>query len=203
MIAIKICGITSLGDAEAALEAGADMIGLNFVPGRARTIQDDEAAKISSVFEEAIPIVAVFADQSVEEVEVVLQRVKPAVLQFHGLEKPSFCEQFGCKYIKAFDMSSTRNYVSTADAFQNACVHILDSGGGGTGKTFNWDKWPRSSPVPLMLAGGLNPTNVFEAIATTQPWGVDVSSGVEAGTKGVKDAALMTDFVAEVRRAEF
>lgn len=202
MTVVKICGITSVRDAEVAVEAGADMLGLNFVAGRSRAIQYDIAAEISLEFGEALHIVAVFASSPNDEVNVVLERIQPATLQFHGSESAEFCRQFDCDYVKVFDMNVDASYDSRSDAYGDAYAHILDSGSGGTGKTFDWSKWPRYASVPLMLAGGLNPQNVHRAVTTIQPWGVDVCTGVEASVKGVKDATLIREFIAEVRRAE-
>ena len=199
---MKICGVTSVEDAEAAVAAGADMLGLNFVAGSARKIDNDVAQRVAASLRDECEIVCVFADAAVSTVKHVLDYVEPDLLQFHGDEDNEYCKQFDVKFLKVFDMSVADGYDSQVSGFDDAYVHLLDSGKGGTGETFDWSTWPRNARANLMLAGGLDPDNVHQAVVSLKPWGVDVASGVEEKVKGIKNVARMRAFVQEVRRAD-
>jgi len=199
-----MCGITSVGDAEAAVEAGADALGLMFYPGSPRRISLATAQAIERQLPPFIIRVGVFADPAPEDVLSAMHQCGLNLLQFHGQETPEFCGQFGIMTMKAFrirDAQSLReipNYQT--DAF------LLDSyvagKAGGTGETFNWELAVEAGKFgkPIFLAGGLTPENVADAVRTVRPFGVDVSSGVEQ-SPGKKDPKKMRDFIAAVRSA--
>jgi phosphoribosylanthranilate isomerase len=203
-IKVKICGITSVEDAEEAVEAGADALGLMFYPGSPRHISVELAQTIERRLPPFIIRVGVFADPAPEDVISAMHKCGLNLLQFHGHETPEFCRQFGMMTMKAFrirDAASLReipNYQT--DAF------LLDSyvegKAGGTGATFNWELAVEAGKFgkPIFLAGGLMPENVADAVRTVHPFGVDVSSGVEQ-SPGKKDPKKMRDFIAAVRAA--
>jgi len=134
----------------------------------------------------------------------VLGRVRPAMLQFHGDESPAFCAQFGVPYVKACRVRAGVDLLEYLRAFSGAAAWLLDSfveEYGGVGERFDWSLVPARRDRPLILSGGLARDNVAEALRRVRPWGVDVSSGVESA-KGIKDAAKIAAFIAEVRHAD-
>ena len=204
---IKICGITSTQDARAAAEAGADAIGLVFYPPSPRYLSTERAVEIRDALPPFVQTVALFVNADAAQVAQVIGRVRPALLQFHGEETPQFCSQFGMPYVKAYRVKSG---VAAAAAleylrpFSQAAAWLYDSyvpEYGGVGERFDWSLLPAVRERPLILSGGLAPENVAEAVRRVRPWGVDVSSGVESA-KGVKDAARIAAFIAEVRDAD-
>lgn len=202
---IKICGITRQEDADAAVAAGADAVGLMFVRASRRWIDPARAAAIAERVRGAASTVAVFADPASEDVRRVLDVVAPDVLQFHGTERGGFCRGFGVPYLKALRVREPLPLAELEDEYRDACALLLDACvpglGGGTGQRFEWSLWPGESRLPLVLAGGLDPDNVGDAVRRLCPWGVDVSSGVEGSRPGEKDAARIRRFVSEVQRA--
>jgi len=203
-IRVKICGITRLQDALDACAAGADALGFNFYAGSGRCIGARQATAIIAALPPFVTTVGLFVNPSVADVEEVLGVTDLGVLQFHGDESPQFCAQFNHAYVKVLRMAPDIDIVAEAARFDGANGILLDahssSGWGGTGETFDWQRWPKEVDQPLMLAGGLDPDNVGAAIAATQPYAVDVSSGVESAP-GVKDPARVARFINEVRRA--
>ncbi|MCK9503038.1 MAG: phosphoribosylanthranilate isomerase [Porticoccaceae bacterium] len=201
---IKICGITSVADALLAVNGGADAIGLVFYPPSPRNVAIDTAVAIAAAAGPFVTTVALFVNPEPALVETVLTRVRPHVLQFHGDESPAFCEQFGRPYMKAIRVRGDTSVLDAAAPFRSAAGILFDAWSedryGGTGKTFEWDKIKGIDGFPVILAGGLTPENVAEAIALTTPYAVDASGGVEA-SPGVKDSAKISRFVAEVRAA--
>src|SRR5690606_24282045 len=151
-----------------------------------------------------------FMDNGLDEVRETVRRVKPTLLQFHGAEDEVFCRSFGLPYLKAIPMAGTGGIEPLAlhARYPTASAFLFDGhapgGAGGAGAGFDWGRVPRGMTKPFLLAGGLSPDNVFDAILATRPWGVDVSSGIESGgvDPGVKDGARMRRFVKEVRRAD-
>jgi len=205
---IKICGITRPGDARAAAEAGADAIGLVFYPPSPRYLSAERALEIRDALPPFVQSVALFVNPDAAQVAQVIGRVRPAMLQFHGEETPQFCAQFGMPYVKACRVRSgvTRgvDLLEYLRRFSAAAAWLLDSHVeeyGGVGERFDWSVVPRQLERPLILSGGLAPDNVAEAIRRLRPWGVDVSSGVESA-KGIKDAAKIAAFIAEVGNAD-
>jgi phosphoribosylanthranilate isomerase len=205
---IKICGITRTQDARAAAEAGADAIGLVFYPQSPRYLSAERALEIRDALPPFVQTVALFVNPDAAQVAQVLGRVRPSMLQFHGEETPEFCAQFGMPFIKACRVKSgvtpQVDLLEYLRPFSRAAAWLFDSHVaeyGGVGESFDWSLVPAARDRPLILSGGLARENVAEAIRRVRPWGVDVSSGVEAA-KGIKDAAKIAAFIAEVRNAD-
>ena len=201
---VKICGITRPGDGVDAAKAGADAIGLVFYPKSPRYLSAERAVEIRDALPPFVQAVALFVNPDAAQVAQVLGRVKPALLQFHGEETPEFCAQFGVPFVKACRIRPGVDASQYLQPFSRAAAWLVDSfvpEFGGVGESFDWSLVPRGLARPLILSGGLDRANVARAIQTVQPWGVDVSSGVESA-KGIKDAAKMAAFVAEVRNAD-
>lgn len=202
---IKICGITRLDDALEAARLGADAIGLIFFAGSARHVDAQRAGDIVSALPPFVTSVGLFVDPSRAEVLSVLKRVPLDLLQFHGGEPAEFCASFGRPYIKAIAAAPGVDLLQSAATYPAARGVLVDAfvpgAHGGTGVTADWSAIPRQMPLPVVLAGGLHPGNVAEAIRAVRPWAVDVSSGVES-TKGVKDHDKLAAFVRGVRNAD-
>lgn len=201
---IKICGITRDEDLRAAADAGADAFGLVFYRPSPRFLALERARELSRAAPAFLTPVALFVNPTSEEVKRVLEVVQPQVLQFHGEETPGFCRAFGVPYIKACRVKEGVDLLEYWRPFSDACGWLADAwveGYGGAGTGFDWSLVPAQRERPLVLSGGLAPGNVAEAIRRVKPWGVDVSSGVESA-KGIKDAARIAAFVAEVRNAD-
>lgn len=201
---VKICGITRDEDLRAAADAGADAFGLVFYPPSPRFLTPERARALSQAAPAFLTSVALFVNATADEVKRVLEVVQPQVLQFHGEEPPEFCRAFGVPYVKACRVKPGVDLLEYWRPFSDACGWLADAwveGYGGAGTGFDWSLVPAVRARPLVLSGGLNPENVGEAIRRVKPWGVDVSSAVESA-KGVKDAARIAAFVAEVRNAD-
>lgn len=203
-VRIKICGITSVGDAEAAVRAGADALGFMFYEPSPRRIALPAAAEIIAGVPPTIATVGVFVDPSPEFVREAIERTRINTLQFHGDESPAFCAGFGLKTLKAFRLRDLETLAELPA--HKASAWLLDSyvagTPGGSGRTFNWDLAVEAKKLgrPIFLAGGLTPENVGEAIRRVGPFGVDVSSGVESAP-GRKDPARVAEFVVRAREA--
>ena len=201
---IKICGITRPADAIAAAQAGADAVGLVFYPPSPRYLSLNRALEIRDALPPFVQTVALFVNADAAQVAQVIGTVRPALLQFHGEETPAFCESFGLPYVKACRVRQGVDLLEYLRPFSRASAWLLDSHVaeyGGVGERFDWSLVPAQRDRPLVLSGGLAADNVAEAVRCTKPWGVDVSSGVEAG-KGIKDATKIAAFIAEVRNAD-
>ena len=201
---IKICGITRAEDARAAAQAGADAIGLVFYPPSPRYLSTERAVEIRDALGPFVQAVALFVNPDAAQVAQVLQRVRPAMLQFHGEETPQFCSQFGTPFVKACRVKPGVDALEYLRPFSRAAAWLFDSHVpeyGGVGETFDWSLLPATRERPVILSGGLVRENVAAAVRRVRPWGVDVSSGVESA-KGVKDAAKIAAFIAEVRDAD-
>jgi len=204
MTRVKICGITRVEDGLAAAHAGADAIGLVFVGKSPRHATPEQAREIARALPPFVSTVALFVNPTAAEVEAVLKTVRPDVLQFHGEEPPAFCRSFGVPYLKAFRVRPGVDLLQFTALYAHAQGWLLDAWSeaahGGTGEHFDWDLIPLDLPRPTVLAGGLAPANVAEAVRKVRPWAVDVSSGVES-SKGIKDAAKIAAFMKEVNHA--
>ena len=205
---VKICGITRVEDARVAVELGADAIGLVFYPPSPRYLSAERALAIRDALPPFVQSVALFVNPDAAQVAQVIGRVRPAMLQFHGEETAQFCAQFGTPYIKACRVKSGLgkgvDLLEYLRPFSGAAGWLLDSfveEYGGVGERFDWSLVPAKRDKPLILSGGLALGNVADAVRRVRPWGVDVSSGVESA-KGIKDAAKIAAFIAEVRNAD-
>jgi len=202
---VKICGITRIDDALAAAAAGADAIGLVFYAASPRSIGIDQAAAICAALPPFVSAVGLFVDADAEAVQSVLRQVPLSALQFHGDEAPPFCAQFRRPYLKALRMRDDLDLTAAAQQFSRASALLLDTYragvAGGTGESFDWERVPSAMAPRIVLAGGLKPGNVEQAIIQVRPYAVDVSGGVESAP-GIKDAAMVQSFIAAVRRAD-
>ncbi len=202
---VKICGITRFEDARAAARAGADSIGFAFHPPSPRFIEIEPALEIRRSLPPYLTVTAVFLDDDEDWIAQVVHRVRPDCLQFHGAEDEAFCAGWTLPYVKSIPMGSVDDIDAYAERYPSAQGFLLDSNAagrmGGSGDTFDWSDIPDSFDYPLVLAGGIKPSNVADAIARTRPWGVDVSSGVEV-SKGIKSAELIEAFIREVKRGD-
>lgn len=209
---VKICGITSPAAALAAARAGADAIGLVFHAPSPRAVSVDQAAEIVAALPPFVSSVGLFVNAEPAAVEKVLARVPLDLLQFHGDEAPAYCESFGKPWMKAIRVRPDAYIPGLMDEFHRARGILLDAWHedvyGGSGKTFDWDLLRQQDTAAgrqgqdalrLILAGGLKPDNVAQAIRTVMPWGVDVSSGVESAP-GIKSEPLINAFMREVQR---
>ncbi len=202
---VKICGITRFEDARAAARAGADSIGFAFHPPSPRFIEIEPALEIRRSLPPYLTVTAVFLDDDEDWIAQVVHRLRPDCLQFHGAEDEAFCAGWTLPYVKSIPMGSVDDIDAYAERYPSAQGFLLDSNAagrmGGSGDTFDWSEIPESFDYPLVLAGGIKPSNVADAIARTRPWGVDVSSGVEV-SKGIKSAELIEAFIREVKRGD-
>ena len=200
---IKICGLTRPEDMVAAIEAGADALGLVFYPPSPRFVDLEKAASLARLVPPFVTTVGLFVNAEPQVVRETLAAVPLHLLQFHGDEDENYCRQFNRPYVKAARMKPGVDLLQYVSAFPSAQAILLDAfveGFGGGGKVFDWDLIPRSLPKPLILSGGLDAGNVGEAVVRVRPAAVDVSSGVEAA-KGIKDAKKIHAFISSVRAA--
>jgi phosphoribosylanthranilate isomerase len=197
---VKICGITNLDDAAEAVRLGAWAIGLIHYGKSPRRVDPADATAIAAAFRRKCEVVGVFANPELEEVAKAVEDAGLTMVQLSGEEGPSFCAEVarktGVKVVKVIHVSSAAD-IHGAEAFRTD-MHLFDRGGkgrwGGTGESFDWGLLhERRSEVPAIVAGGLRPDNVAEAISVTHPYAVDVASGVEA-EPGRKDHAAMAAF---------
>ncbi len=201
---IKICGLTRLEDVQQAVAAGADALGLVFYPPSPRYVDLSTAAGLARAVPPFVSIVGLFVNADPATVRATLAAVPLHVLQMHGDEDETYCRQFDRPYIKAARVRPGMDLLQYAAHFPSAQAILLDAfvdGYGGGGEVFDWSLVPPALGKPLILSGGLEASNVGEAVRRLRPAAVDVSSGVEA-SKGVKDAEKMRAFVAAVRAAE-
>jgi len=200
---IKICGITNRSDAEAAIAAGADALGFNFWPGSRRYIDPYGAIAWIRELPDEVERVAVLVNPALSQARSIAEQVD--VLQLHGDEPTSFCRKLGemlVRFWKAIPASRPHFAVDTFYAERVVLDAVTHDAFGGTGMTFPW-QWARefiaaNVSQKVILAGGLTPANVAEAIEQVRPFGVDVASGVEAAV-GRKDIHKIRDFIAAAR----
>ncbi len=198
----KICGITRIEDALAAVEAGADAIGFVFYAKSPRAVTVQQARAIIAALPPFVTTVGLFVNASRCELREVLDAVPLDLLQFHGDESVADCEGWHRPYIKALRVKAGDDIAAACDAYPSASGVLLDTYvegvPGGTGEAFDWSLIPQGLSKPLILAGGLTPENVADAVARVRPYAVDVSGGVEA-SKGIKDHAKIRAFINAVR----
>ena len=204
-VAVKFCGITTEEDAIQAVDLGCSAIGLNFYEHSRRLVPLKNADEIVRSIDGRVKTVAVFVDPRVEQVVNVVEKVGVDFLQFHGHEPAAFCEQFQVPFVKVAAVTDGFDFEGFSVKYHRARALMLDSFGGmergGTGRTFDWALWPKYVKQRIILAGGLDATNVAQAIKQTKPWAVDVASGIEKNGGPTKDAQKMQAFMSEVRRA--
>ena len=203
MVRVKICGITNLEDALMAAELGADALGFIFHPRSPRYVAPDAARQIIAGLPPFVLTVGVFVDEEAQTVRDLAARVGLDWVQLHGQESPEYCRSLGRRVIKGFRIQDEKSFKSLA-AYQGAAqAFLLDTYKkgqvGGTGATFDWRLAREAKKYgPVILAGGLTPENVAEAIRIAQPAAVDVASGVEAAP-GKKDPAKLRAFFAAIK----
>jgi phosphoribosylanthranilate isomerase len=204
---IKFCGLTRAEDVAEACALGVDAVGFVFAARSKRLVSAATAADLRDGLQPFVDAVALFMSNSADEVRDVIAAVRPTILQFHGDEDDAFCAAFGMPYLKAIAMGGDAAVDGAAllRRYPRAAGFLFDSNAsgqaGGSGHTFDWSRIPGDFAKPYLLAGGLHPDNVFDAIRATGCWGVDVSSGIESAP-GIKNAARMRRFVREVLRAD-
>lgn len=201
---VKICGITREEDLLAALAVGADALGFVFYPPSPRYLTPERAAALMRRVPPFVARVGLFVNPDPAVLAATLAAVPLDLIQFQGDETPEFCEQFGRPYVKVARMRPGIDLVEFARAYPSARGLLLDSyveSYGGAGQTFDWSLVPKGLSVPVVVAGGLTASNVGSVIRQLRPWGVDVSSGVEAA-KGIKDAEKINAFMAAVKDAD-
>ena len=201
-VRVKICGITRVEDALAAVAAGADAIGLVFYARSPRAVDVEQARTILAALPPFVTSVGLFVNAERSELERILAQVPLDLLQFHGDESVAQCEGYARPYIKALRVKAGDDIAAEMARYPSAQGILLDTYvegvPGGTGEAFDWSLVPRQASRPLILAGGLRPDNVAAAVAQVRPYAVDVSGGVEAG-KGIKDAQKIGAFIRAAR----
>ena len=207
MVRVKICGITNTGDAQAAVEAGANLLGFNFFERSPRHITPQEAAKIRKLVPKSVKAVGIFVNQLPAEVITLRQSLRLDAVQLHGDEPPQAVAEIApaAPVIKAFRIEPEFP-IDTLEQYPEAFAFLFDAAHtgqyGGTGRTTDWDVARRAaSNHRIILAGGLKVENVAAAVRIVRPYAVDVASGIES-KPGKKDHGRMREFIQEVRRAE-
>jgi phosphoribosylanthranilate isomerase len=201
---VKFCGITRLDDALAAASLGVDALGFVFYQPSPRYISPVRASAIIKQLPPFISIVGLFVDMDRDSLAATLAETRIDLVQFHGNETAAECEQAAARaYIKALRMAPGIDIAAEIASYSQAQAILLDNYDkkmmGGTGSAFDWKRLPANLSKPIILAGGLDASNVGEAIKTTRPYAVDVSSGIES-QYGVKDLAKMREFMNEVAK---
>lgn len=198
---VKVCGITSVADALMVSAAGADALGLVFYAKSKRNVSLEQAVAICKAVPPFVASVGLFLDAEAAFVKQVLAAVPLTVLQFHGSESPAYCAQFEKPYLKAVGMkglAASGGFAAYAQQYPEAQGFLVDShapgAAGGTGEVFDWTQVPHDYVKPIILAGGLTPENVAEAVRISQVYAVDVSSGVES-VPGMKDPVKVQAFI--------
>ena len=207
MVRVKICGITSTADAQAAIDAGANLLGFNFYAKSPRHIAEGEAAKIRSELPKKVKAVGIFVNRLAADVITLQSRLDLDAVQLHGDEPPETVAEIApvVPVIKAFRVEPEFP-LTTLDPYAQAFAFLFDAAHtdqyGGTGRITDWDVARRAAlKHRIILAGGLKVENVAAAVRIVRPYGIDVASGVET-SPGKKDHGLLRAFIQEVRRAE-
>lgn len=204
----KICGITRIQDIHSAVNAGVDAIGFVFYAPSPRSVTIQQAQELAKHIPAYVQIVGLFVNATADEITQVLEQVPLDMLQFHGDETAEQCQQIAAqtkrRWYKAIQVKPELDIIKAIKSYQNAGASavLLDAWHpelkGGTGHQFDWSQFPTLN-VPLILAGGLKPENIEDAIKTTRAYAVDVSGGVESA-KGIKDQQLIEHFMQGVQR---
>ena len=205
MTLVKICGITNVDDALAALSAGANFLGFVFAESP-RKVDASTAKHIRRILGGDVRTVGVFTEES-DDVLRIIDECELSFAQLHGGQSEEFAQRIGAgRVIRAVRVKGERT-IAGLELFPNAASYLLDTYrealAGGTGETFDWDLavQAKSFGKPILLSGGLNPGNVFEAVRRVQPFAADVSSGIEA-SPGIKDHEKIKEFIENVRKAD-
>ena len=195
---VKICGITRSEDALAAARAGADALGFVFYPPSPRHVEVEQAARIVRELPPFVTSVALFVNADADTIAEVVKETRIDLLQFHGNECPEYCAQHGRPWIKAIRMKEGLVLEREAERYAGARALLLDAYRpgvpGGTGEAFDWKRIPVALAPRIVLAGGLTPENVGDAVRQVHPWAVDVSGGVESAP-GIKDTGKIERFM--------
>lgn len=207
---IKVCGMTKVKEAEGAVNAGVDALGFIFAEASPRYVNPEKVKEIVKKLPPFVDAVGVFVDEDAEVVDEIVQYCGLTVAQLHGSESPTYCADISCRVVKAFRIKPESAhsekepyydpYYGVVNGFLLDTYH--EKIAGGTGKTFDWKLLENMRPPgPLILAGGLTPENVRQAILETMPFAVDINSGVEF-EPGRKDVEKLLRLVDEVRKAD-
>ena len=204
-VKVKICGITTPDQAEIALDAGADALGVVLYKASPRNVCIEKAQLIRSVVSSNSLYIALMVNATESIVRSAIEKLKPDLLQFHGDESPCFCHQFNYPFIRAVRMRDGLHIPSVVKQYRAEGGFLFDSWNpstyGGTGVSFDWSQLPVERSFPLILAGGLTTENVVRAVDTVSPDMVDVSGGVET-SPGIKDPVLVKKFITAVKSAK-
>ena len=203
---VKFCGLTRAGDVRLACEFGVDALGFVMVRESPRNLLAGQLGGLRAAVSPMVEVVALFMNPHGSEVLDAIRRLRPTMLQFHGSENDAFCRGFGLPFLKTLPMGAgSPDPIAASRRYHSAQAFLLDGHGpgqaGGTGQSFDWTQAPRLAR-PVFLAGGLDPSNIGNAIRQARPYAVDVSSGIES-VPGLKDGEKMQRFLDEVRRADF
>lgn len=202
---VKVCGITRLEDALAAIEAGADALGFVFYAPSPRAITAERAQRIMAALPPFVSKVGLFVDAEAADVRSIVQQTSLDCLQFHGNENADYCTQFNLPYYKAIRVKPGLNLIQCESDFVSASALLLDTFSekavGGTGQTFDWTLIPANMQKPLILAGGLHSENVAQAMLQVAPYALDVSGGVEV-QKGIKSPEKIAAFMQQVVQSD-
>ncbi|MGE0859432.1 MAG: phosphoribosylanthranilate isomerase [Gammaproteobacteria bacterium] len=204
-VRIKFCGITRVADAQTAVALGADALGFVFYPPSPRAITPSAAAAIVRALPPFVCKVGLFVNAAPATVAATVETAGLDIVQYHGDESPEDCARAPRPWIKAFRVRADLDLAAACAPFGAAAAWLFDTYDeqlyGGSGRSFDWGLLPAERRRPIVLAGGLAPDNVAEAVRRTAPYAVDVSGGIEAA-KGIKDQDKMRKFIAEVKRVE-
>ena len=203
---IKFCGLTRPGDVRLAGELGVDAVGVIFAARSRRRIAPERIGALRAAVPPLVDLIALFMDNDERDVRLAIAQARPTLLQFHGSEDDAFCRRFGIPYLKGVGMGgATLDGQALRMRWPNAAGFVLDGHApgqaGGSGQRLETASLPDDLDMPWLLAGGLTPDNVGDAIRAARPWGVDVAGGIESAP-GIKDGALMRRFVECVRAAD-
>jgi phosphoribosylanthranilate isomerase len=198
---IKVCGVTRRDDALAAVDLGADALGFVFAPGSRRRAHPEAVARIAEEMPPFVTLVGVFQDQPADEVRALMDSCRLDLAQLHGREDLAYVRALGRRVLKAVSLASREDLAKLA-AYPSLPAFLLDSAAAGSGVAFDWS-WAVEAKRHgrIVLAGGLHPGNVAEAVRAVRPWAVDAASGTEA-SPGVKDLVKVEEFVRAVREAD-
>ena len=201
MLRIKVCGLTDAKIARDTAMLGVDAIGLVFCQSP-RKVDIEQAIEIAKNLPPFVSLVGLFANSNSNYIDDVLNRVPLNVLQFHGDESAAECRKYQMPFIKSVAVKKNTDIHKFADTFSFAKAILLDSYNdklyGGSGETFAWDLAKIKIDLPIILAGGLTPDNISDAVKSVNPYAVDVSSGVESA-KGIKDTDKILNFIKRAR----